>query len=120
MARVNGLLLLGAGAALMYLMDPQSGRKRRTELVNQVDAAGRALTQAREAIVRDSGRGALGAVAGALGLGIAMWGYLRGGLRGFALCTLGGGLVASATAARGSLALPDPHTGSNGTPAALH
>ena len=37
----NRLLYLGLGAALMYLYDPQSGRRRRADLKNQVDAAAR-------------------------------------------------------------------------------
>ena len=38
------------------------------------------------------------ALAGACGSALAMWGYLRGGVRGFALCAAGGALVARATA----------------------
>ena len=38
------------------------------------------------------------ALAGAFGASLAMWGYLRGGVRGLALCAAGGALVARATA----------------------
>jgi uncharacterized membrane protein len=50
----NKLVYLGAGALLMYLMDPQSGRKRRADLKNQVDAGVRQLEHGRDAIVRDA------------------------------------------------------------------
>lgn len=63
MARGNGLFLLGAGAALMYLMDPQNGRKRRTDLKNQMDATVRDLQQARDVVVRDATNRAYGVVA---------------------------------------------------------
>jgi hypothetical protein len=38
------------------------------------------------------------ALAGALGAGLAMFGYLRGGVTGIAWCAVGGGLIARATA----------------------
>ena len=41
------------------------------------------------------------ALAGALGAGVAMYGYLRGGMKGMAWCAVGGGLVARATAGDG-------------------
>ncbi len=37
------------------------------------------------------------ALAGATGAGIAMFGYLRGGVKGMAWCAIGGGLLARAT-----------------------
>ncbi|HUP29780.1 MAG TPA: SRPBCC family protein [Usitatibacter sp.] len=37
------------------------------------------------------------ALAGAFGASLAMWGYLRGGLKGIAMCAAGGALVARAT-----------------------
>ena len=63
MARGNGLFLLGAGAALMYFMDPQNGRKRRADLKNQLDATVRDLGQARDVVVRDATNRAYGVVA---------------------------------------------------------
>ena len=50
----NRLAFLGLGAALMYLYDPQTGRKRRCDLRNQIDAASRKLQQGREVVVRDA------------------------------------------------------------------
>lgn len=38
------------------------------------------------------------ALAGAFGAGLAMWGYLRGGLKGMTMCAAGGALVARASA----------------------
>lgn len=136
----NGLVYLGVGAALMYLMDPQAGRKRRTDIANQVDALKRRAEHGRDIVARDAANrthglvvetrralearregldgpslGSIGkdmaatwrrehwspaqrALAGATGASLAMIGYLRGGLRGFAMCALGGALVARATA----------------------
>ena len=59
----RGLLLLGVGAAAMYLMDPQNGRKRRADLKNQMDAAVRDLTEAKDVVVRDATNRAYGVVA---------------------------------------------------------
>lgn len=50
----NGLVYLGLGAALMYLMDPQAGRKRRADLRSQLDATARRLERGKEIIVRDA------------------------------------------------------------------
>lgn len=139
----NGLVYLGLGAALMYFMDPQAGRKRRADLHNQWDAGVRRLEHGRDIVVRDAANrthgllietrqalearrtrdpaanaptlgavvnGALAswsrenwspaqrALAGFLGAAVAGIGYLRGGARGLALCALGTGLVARATA----------------------
>lgn len=139
----NGLAYLGLGAALMFLADPQTGRKRRADLKHRYDATSRKLQHTRDVIVHDArnraqglaaeARGALEArrdggvvaagtglatvaqgtvaawrrphwspaqraVAGGCGAILAGYGYLRGGLRGFALCALGGALVARATA----------------------
>ena len=47
---------------------------------------------------RDNWSPAQRALAGAFGMGLAAYGYVRGGLKGFALCALGGGLLARATA----------------------
>jgi uncharacterized membrane protein len=63
MAKGNGLLYLGLGAALMYLCDPQSGRKRRADLQNQAESALRDLQRARDVLVRDAGNRAHGAIA---------------------------------------------------------
>jgi uncharacterized membrane protein len=135
MARGNGLLYLGVGAALMYLMDPQAGRKRRADLRNQLEAAGRRIEHGGQVVVRDASNRAIGAMAetrrwieerkrrresggplaeiprasrtwspaeralaGACGAGLATWGYLRGGLRGYALCAIGTGMLARAAA----------------------
>ena len=137
------LLLLGLGAAAMYFLDPQNGRKRRTDLQNQLESTQRQLQHGRDVVVRDATNRAHGllvetrqalearrtgdagentptlggicrdmvapwsrthwspaqrAIAGALGSAVSVVGYFRGGLRGMALCALGGGLVARATA----------------------
>jgi uncharacterized membrane protein len=136
----NPLIVLGLGAGLMYLMDPQSGRKRRSDLENQWNAMRRRAEHGRDMVVTDATnrahgllvetRQALGArrnglqgptlgavangvaaswardrwspaqraLAGATGAAMAMYGYLRGGLRGIALCAAGGALVARASA----------------------
>lgn len=138
---MSRLLFLAAGAAAMYFCDPQTGRKRRTDFKNQVDAAQRQLQHATDVVVRDATNRTHGmlvqtrgwiedkenrtpitlagvkgtaqgvaqswmaphwtptqrASAGAFGAGLAMYGYLRGGLKGMALCLLGGGLLARAS-----------------------
>jgi uncharacterized membrane protein len=139
----NPLLLLGLGAAAMYFLDPQNGKKRRVDMQNQLDAAQRQLLQTRDVVVKDAANRTHGllletrqalearrtgqtgenvptltgicremvapwsrthwspaqrALAGALGSAVAMIGYFRGGVRGMALCALGGGLVARASA----------------------
>jgi hypothetical protein len=178
----NGIVYLGLGAALMYLMDPQAGRKRRAELRDRYDATARKLQHGRDVVVRDARNRAQGlaaqarsalearreggvvatgsslatiaqdtaaswrrphwspaqrAFAGGCGTALAAYGYLRGGLKGFALCALGGGLIARATAnerlaeaAQGHAdeapsgylpresAEPQPSIGSNGSGAA--
>ena len=133
MARGNGLLYLGVGAALMYMMDPQAGRKRRADLRSQLEATGRKIQHGRQIVVRDASNRAIGAMAearrwvegqkrkresragvveapaaprnwspaqralaGACGAGLAAWGYLRGGLRGYAMCAIGSGVLARA------------------------
>lgn len=48
------LLLLGAGAALMYFLDPQAGRKRRNDFQNRMDSAKRRLAQAGDVVARDA------------------------------------------------------------------
>src|SRR5689334_18612961 len=48
------LVFLGIGAALMYFGDPQSGRRRRAEVRNQLDAASVRLHHAREVVRRDA------------------------------------------------------------------
>lgn len=62
MARGNGLLYLGAGAALMYLMDPQNGRRRRADLKNQMDSAVRKVKEGQEVVIRDAANRAHGVV----------------------------------------------------------
>ena len=59
----NRLLYLGLGAAFMYLYDPQSGRRRRADLKNQVDAATRRLQHTREVVMRDARNRAQGLAA---------------------------------------------------------
>jgi uncharacterized membrane protein len=124
------LIFLGAGAVLMYLLDPETGRKRRNDLRNQVEATGRRIQHARDVVLRDATNRTHGAltetshwlqtrneqlrnrprssrppahwspsqraVVGALGTGLATWGYLRGGVKGVAMVALGGGLLARA------------------------
>ena len=50
----NGLVYLGLGAAIMYLADPQAGRKRRADIRNQLDATVRKLEHGRDVVVRDA------------------------------------------------------------------
>jgi len=50
----NRLMFLGLGAALMYFYDPQSGRRRRSGLKDQIDSAARRLEQGRDVVVRDA------------------------------------------------------------------
>lgn len=54
MARGNGLMMLGVGAALMYLLDPQAGRKRRNDLRNQIESTKRKVQRGTDAVVRDA------------------------------------------------------------------
>src|SRR5512140_2095741 len=63
MAGGNGLIYLGLGAAIMYLMGPQNGRKRRAEIKNQMDSAARKVKEGQETVVRDATNRAYGAVA---------------------------------------------------------
>jgi len=58
----NGLVYLGMGAAFMYFMDPQQGRKRRADLRNQAEAAARRAREGRDIVVRDATNRAYGAV----------------------------------------------------------
>ena len=136
------LVFLGLGAALMFFGDPQSGRRRRADMRNQLEAASHRLQHARDVVRRDATnryqglvaetRGAIEsgkregfvsagtslaqiakgsaltwrrqrwspaqrALAGAGGAALAMYGYIRGGLKGMVLCAAGGALVARAT-----------------------
>jgi uncharacterized membrane protein len=50
----NGLVYLGLGAAIMYLTDPQTGRKRRADLKGQFDATVRKIEHGRDVVVRDA------------------------------------------------------------------
>jgi len=55
MARTaNGFIYLGLGAALMYLMDPQLGRKRRNDLANQVESTRRKVRHGTDLVLRDA------------------------------------------------------------------
>ena len=46
----NRLLFLGLGAALMYFYDPQTGRRRRAGLKDQVDSTVRKLEHTRDVV----------------------------------------------------------------------
>ena len=59
----NRIAYLGLGAALMYLYDPQSGRKRRADLQQRIDSAGRQLAHARDVVRRDAANRVDGLVA---------------------------------------------------------
>src|SRR5437763_8986260 len=48
------IVFLGLGAALMYLMDPQAGKKRRNDLVNQMQSAQRSVQRGKDMVVRDA------------------------------------------------------------------
>jgi uncharacterized membrane protein len=56
------IAFLGLGAALMYLMDPQAGRKRRADLRNQIEATSRRVQRGKEMVVRDATNRAQGAI----------------------------------------------------------
>jgi uncharacterized membrane protein len=118
------LMFLGVGAALMYLMDPQAGKKRRNDLKNQLDATKRKLQHGKEQVAKDAANRMQGlkvetsqfarsmtspwtkthwspaqrALAGGLGAGFATIGYFRGGLKGTLMMLLGGTLFARAAA----------------------
>jgi uncharacterized membrane protein len=51
---MNGLAYVGLGAALMYLLDPQLGRKRRNDLSNQAQATRRRVQRGADAVLRDA------------------------------------------------------------------
>jgi hypothetical protein len=57
------LAAFGLGAALMYLYDPQSGRRRRALLRDQVDHTVRKLQEAERAVVHDASQRAMGLMA---------------------------------------------------------
>jgi uncharacterized membrane protein len=116
------LALLGLGAALMYLMDPQAGRKRRADLQDQLHATERRIQRGKELLehpdeLRARMNSMLGpwgkprwspterALAASLGTGLAMGGFARGGARGIVMLVLGAGLVARAAANRGLASL---------------
>lgn len=48
------LAFVGIGAALMYLFDPQQGRKRRNDLANRIEATGRKAQRGTDRVVRDA------------------------------------------------------------------
>jgi uncharacterized membrane protein len=56
----NGLVWLGLGAAIMYLSDPQTGRRRRADIRNQLDAAQRKIQHGADVVVRDASNRAHG------------------------------------------------------------
>ena len=137
----GGLMLLaglGLGALIMYLSDPQAGRRRRARLVDQYEHTSRKVHRGADVVIRDARNRAHGFVAtakryardprswshpgrhregrlellqehwspawrslaGAIGAGLTMAGWIRGGLGGLAMGTVGGSLVARATANR--------------------
>lgn len=59
----NPLVFLGLGAALMYLADPQAGRKRRNDLRNQLDATVRKVQHGADVVARDASNRAHGLIA---------------------------------------------------------
>ena len=62
----NGLRVLasfGLGAALMYLYDPQAGRRRRALLRDQMEHALRKLQEAERVVVHDASQRAMGLMA---------------------------------------------------------
>ena len=77
------LVFLGLGAALMYFLDPQAGRKRRAQL---------------KSLKREHWSAPQRALVGSVGAGMVVLGYFRGGFKGGAMCALGTGLVTRATA----------------------
>ncbi len=54
MARTNVPACVGIGAALMYLFDPQQGRRRRNDLRARLEAARRKVLHGTDAVVRDA------------------------------------------------------------------
>src|SRR5687768_197708 len=137
----GGLMLLsglGLGALIMYLSDPQAGRRRRARLVDQYEHTSRKVHRGADVVLRDARNRAQGFVATAkryahnprsrhrpgrhsdarmelmqqhwspawrslavaIGAGLTMAGWIRGGLSGLAMGTVGGGLVARATTNR--------------------
>jgi uncharacterized membrane protein len=56
----NGLVWLGLGAAIMYLSDPQTGRRRRADIRNQFDATTRKIQHGADVVVRDASNRAHG------------------------------------------------------------
>jgi uncharacterized membrane protein len=51
---MSRLLFLGLGAALMFFGDPQTGRKRRTDFRNRLDATRRSLEHGKDVVLRDA------------------------------------------------------------------
>ena len=51
---MSRIFALGIGAALMYFYDPNTGRKRRNDFKNQVNAAQRKLEHGKEVLIRDA------------------------------------------------------------------
>src|SRR5256885_17654 len=66
----NGLLLLGGlglGALIMYLGDPQSGRRRRARIRDQYVHTARKVQQGADVVLRDASHRAAGAIASTRG-----------------------------------------------------
>ena len=59
----NGLVWLGLGAALMYFSDPQNGRRRRTDVRNQLESTQRKIQHGADVVVRDASNRAHGLLA---------------------------------------------------------
>jgi hypothetical protein len=49
-ARMSRILFLGLGAALMFFGDPKSGRQRRSDVTQRIDATRRLIEQRREVV----------------------------------------------------------------------
>lgn len=58
---------LGIGALIMYLADPNSGRRRRARLVDQYQRTARVVQQGADVVLRDASHRALGTVAAVRG-----------------------------------------------------
>ena len=60
---MSRILFLGLGAALMFFGDPQTGRKRRVDVANRLEAARRKIEHGRDVVVRDATNRAHGLIA---------------------------------------------------------
>lgn len=86
------LVYAALGAAFAYLLDPQSGRRRRTELKARWGAAARSLDHGRQLVARDAANRAHGLLAETRG---ALRGRHDPGYRGPSLAEVGRDALAS-------------------------